>query len=140
MPDRILTISLRKYLSSQPRNKRTRKAVRYVRERIAHYNKVDEENVRISTDLNSRIIKNYSKNMSPIKLVVNVDKGIAMASDFNAKKEAPKVAEKKAAQPARAEKATASTTPSKPKQQEKAQEPAKKKEVTTTTAQKESGK
>ena len=132
MPERILTISLRQYLSTQPRNKRTRKAVRYVRERIAHYNKVEEKNVRLSTDLNSRIFKSYAKSMSPIKLVVNVDKGIATASDFNAKKEAPK-----AAQPAKAEKAA--PTP-KPKAQASAKEPAKKSDVKTATAPKESGK
>ena len=142
MPERILTISLRQYLSTQPRNKRTRKAVRYIRERIAHYNKVEEKNVRISTDLNSRIFKSYAKSMHPIKLIVNVDKGIAMASDFNAKKEAPKPATTKDGKPAKAEKAAAAPTTSKPKTQEspKAKEPAKKTEAKTATAPKESGK
>ncbi len=96
MAERILTIGLRQYLCRLPRHKRTKKAVRYLRERIAHYNKVDVENVRIDTALNSLLVKRYAKSMSPVKLVVNMDKGIAYATDFSLqKKEAPRAAEPK---------------------------------------------
>ena len=84
-----MTISIRRYLASQPITKRGRKAVRYIRERIAHYTKTNEENVKISMELNSRIVKHYSKRMTPVKMSIDVDKGVALAKPF----EDPRAAE-----------------------------------------------
>ena len=82
MAEKVLTISIRRYLSAQPVTKRSRKAVKYIRERIAHYTKTALENVKISMDLNSKIVKHYSKRMVPIKMSVDVEKGVAHAKLF----------------------------------------------------------
>jgi ribosomal protein L31E len=37
MASRIITINMRKYLSTQPRTRRIKRSMRYLRERIAHY-------------------------------------------------------------------------------------------------------
>jgi ribosomal protein L31E len=101
MVERVLTISLRKYLSGQPRTKRKRKAIRYLRNRIAHYSSVGEDSVKISRELNELVVKVHSKKMSPVKMRVNIDKGIASAKPFEQKtvaveaKAAPKKAEEK---------------------------------------------
>ena len=65
MVDRLLTINIRKYLSTQPRTKRARKAARYIRERVSHYTKIKEENIRLSQELNALIFKVYWKHMTP---------------------------------------------------------------------------
>lgn len=78
----LLTINIRKYLVTQPRNKRAYKAIRYIRDRIAHYTKTDLENVKISQELNSQIVKRFSKNMSPVKLNIRIESGKAMAEPF----------------------------------------------------------
>ncbi|MCL5433442.1 MAG: hypothetical protein M1538_00480, partial [Candidatus Marsarchaeota archaeon] len=49
-----------------------RKAIRYIRERIAHYTKIDVENVKIGYDVNNMVFKHYAKYMTPIKLKVNI--------------------------------------------------------------------
>ncbi len=86
---RAITINIRRYLVNQPRPKRARKAVRYLRERIAHYTKTDLKNVKIEGELNSMIIREYSKRMVPIKTNVNIDdNGIARVSRFGATKPA----------------------------------------------------
>lgn len=86
---RAITINIRRYLVNQPRPKRARKAVRYLRERIAHYTKIDPENIRIDRELNSMIIKEYSRRMVPIKTSVNIDdNGVARVSRFGAAKPA----------------------------------------------------
>ena len=101
----LLTLNLRKYLSTQPRNKRARKAVDYVRDRVAHYTKTDLENVRLSQDLNSLIVRKFSRKMVPIKLNVKMDGGKAVAEPFAQEREKPQVQgaakkEEKKAQPA----------------------------------------
>ncbi len=85
-----MTISIRRYLSAQPVTKRSRKAVKYIRERIAHYTKTALDNVKISMELNSKIVKHYSKRMTPIKMSIDVEKGVALARLF----EDPNAAEK----------------------------------------------
>ncbi len=82
MQSRVITINIRKYLVRQPRSKRSRKAVRYFRERIAHYTKTEPDNVKIDTGLNAMIIKHYSRRMTPIKANVSIDKGIANVSRY----------------------------------------------------------
>ena len=86
MANRILTINLRRYLVTQPRNKRQKKATRYVRERIAHYTKVPEENVKLDMSLNSLIVKKHAKNMMLLKLDISIDGGKATAMPFAEKK------------------------------------------------------
>ena len=78
----MITIGIRKYLVKQPRTKRFKKAAGYIRNRVAHYTKLDEENVKISKELNNRIMKHYSKKMVPVKLSVKLDGGKAMVSEF----------------------------------------------------------
>ena len=80
-----MTISLRKYLSTQPTTKRRMKAVKYLRNRIAHYSKVQEGSVKISKELNQLVVKVHSKRMSPVKVRVDIDKGIANAKPFEVK-------------------------------------------------------
>jgi ribosomal protein L31E len=72
MAERLITLNIRKYLVKQPRTKRARKAIRYIRERIAHYTKIDVENVKIGYDVNNMVFKHYAKYMTPIKLKVNI--------------------------------------------------------------------
>ncbi len=122
MADRLITIGIRKYLVKQPRTKRFKKAAGYIRNRVAHYTKLREEDVKISKELNSRIMKHYSKTMVPVKLNVKIDGGKAMVSEFGvaAKKDAA-VPETKA-KGGRKQKAA----PAEPKQKENGKEsPAK---------------
>ena len=95
----MITINIRRYLAMQPRTKRVKRAARYVRERAAHYMKMDEGDVSISTELNNRIVKYYSRKMVPIKLSAKVDNGKAVLNEFSAAKPAAeqKPAEKAAA-------------------------------------------
>lgn len=72
MAERLITINIRKYLSTQPRTKRARKAAGYIRERVAHYTKLQEENVKLSYKLNELIFKKYAKSMVPVKLIVKI--------------------------------------------------------------------
>ena len=72
MAERLLTINIRKYLSTQPRTKRPRKAAQYIRERVAHYTKIKEENVKLSYKLNELIFKKYAKSMVKVKLRVKI--------------------------------------------------------------------
>lgn len=72
MAERLITINLRKYLVKQPRTKRARKAARYVKERVAHYTKLNPENVKLGYDLNNLIFKYYSRSMVPLKVRVKI--------------------------------------------------------------------
>lgn len=85
MADRLLTINIRKYLVTQPRNKRANKAVRYVRDRVAHYTKTALENVKMSKELNSEIFKRYSKSMNPVRLNVSIANDVASVTLFSQK-------------------------------------------------------
>ncbi|MDE1869273.1 MAG: hypothetical protein KGH60_04915 [Candidatus Micrarchaeota archaeon] len=98
MANKLLTINLRKYLSQQPRTKRNSRAIRYVRDRVAHYTKVKTDDVVISAELNSVIFKHYAKSMVPLKMNVSIENGRATATPFvvQKKQEAPKAQEKKA--------------------------------------------
>ncbi|MDE1865428.1 MAG: hypothetical protein KGH94_02190 [Candidatus Micrarchaeota archaeon] len=87
MADRLLTINLRNYLVRQPVRRRHMRLARYVRNRIAHYVKVEEEKVKISKELNNLMVKSYSKSMLPLKVNVKIENGTATASPFTQKKE-----------------------------------------------------
>lgn len=115
MADRLLTINLRNYLVKQPVRRRHMKISGYVRERVAHYTKVDEENVKLTGDLNILMIKRHAKSMLPLKVNVKIENGMATVSPFAkpkaaavpaaapaGKKEAPKADAKKDAKPAAA--------------------------------------
>ncbi len=91
MAERLLTLNIRKYLVTQPRTKRARKAVKFVRERVAHYTKIKEENVKIAYTLNNLIFKHYAKSMLPLKLRVKIGTDTADVLPFSEpKKEEPK--------------------------------------------------
>lgn len=97
--ERLLTLNIRKYLVEQPRTKRIKKAAKYVRERVAHYTKTDYDKVRITQELNNRIVKHYAKRMTPLKLSVSIDNGVATVKAFTeerAKAHAPEQKEKAA--------------------------------------------
>ncbi|MDE1856945.1 MAG: hypothetical protein KGH98_02565 [Candidatus Micrarchaeota archaeon] len=98
MAERLLTINIRKYLVTQPRNKRANKAVKYVRDRVAHYTKTMPDNVKLSKELNSEIFKRYSKSMNPVKMSVSITNDIASVTLF-----AQKTAPQQAAAPAKKE-------------------------------------
>ncbi len=89
MAERILTINIRKYLATQPRTKRTKKAIRYIRERVAHYTKTELDSVKLSQDLNVQVFKVYAKTMVPLKVSVKIEKGIATVAPFGVKESAP---------------------------------------------------
>lgn len=82
MASRIITINMRKYLSTQPRTRRIKRSMRYLRERIAHYTKTDEANVRISDELNKMMFKHYIKSMKPVKVSVEISEGITKVGLF----------------------------------------------------------
>ncbi len=86
MVERLITINIRRYLAMQPRTKRVKRAARYIRERAAHYMKMDDSDVSISKELNNRIVKYYSRKMVPIKLSAKVDNGKAVLNEFSAAK------------------------------------------------------
>ena len=79
----LITINIRKYLVTQPRNKRARKAARYIRERVSHFTKTSIDNVRLSQELNSLIAKRISRKMVPVKLSVKIEEGKATAEPFS---------------------------------------------------------
>ncbi|MCL4404609.1 MAG: hypothetical protein M1544_03120 [Candidatus Marsarchaeota archaeon] len=98
MPAKLITINIRRYLVTQPRSRRQKRLSSYVRERIAHYTKLKEENVKLDLEMNKALVKFYSKHMLPIKTSVNVENGVAKASLYSEKKpEAPVVPKGKAA-------------------------------------------
>jgi len=98
-----------------PVRKRAMRVSRYVKEKIAHYSNVRFDNVKISKELNSLIIKSHVRSMKRLKVNINIDKEIATASPFEQKKAsavapasaakgaAPKKEEKTAAQPPKQE-------------------------------------
>ncbi|MCL5423905.1 MAG: hypothetical protein M1385_02365, partial [Candidatus Marsarchaeota archaeon] len=77
MPERLITLNLRRYLVEQPVTKRQRKAINYIRERVAHYTKVNIDNVKIDMPLSESVIKYYSRKMKPIKLSIDLKDGNA---------------------------------------------------------------
>jgi ribosomal protein L31E len=94
----LLTINMRRYLVTQPRNKRKYKAIRYLRERISHYTKTDIDNVLLSQSLNSEVLKRVAKSMAPVRLTVKIDNGKATAEPFSTEKEQKKEEKKEANQ------------------------------------------
>jgi ribosomal protein L31E len=99
MANKLLTIGIRRYLVTQPRTKRTRKAAVYIRERISHYMKIDIDKVRFSRELSDAITMR-AKRMLPVKLSIEIEKGIATATPFKEREPQqtpPKTAEKKQA-------------------------------------------
>ncbi len=104
MAERLLTINLRRYLVDVPRSKRFRKAPPYVRERVAHYMKLNVENVRIDKALAHEIVAKYAKSMLPLRLSVNIDKDVATVKAFmpqaQQSAEAPKAKPEQKAKPA----------------------------------------
>jgi ribosomal protein L31E len=90
MQNKLITINMRRYLVTQPRNKRARKAIRFLIDRVAHYTKTKPGNVRISMELNSLVIKRYSRSMNPIRVNVGIDNEIATVTQFVDRKAEPK--------------------------------------------------
>ncbi|MCL4383378.1 MAG: hypothetical protein M1168_02975 [Candidatus Marsarchaeota archaeon] len=73
MVHKLFTLNIRKYLVTQPRNKRRNKAIKYIRERISHFTKTPIENVKIAQPLNAAIQTYYAKKMNKIKLDANIE-------------------------------------------------------------------
>lgn len=112
MADRLLTINLRNYLVERPVRRRAMKISKYVRNRVAHYVKIDEENVKISGELNILMIKKHAKSMLPLKVNVKIENGKAMVSPFaQPKKEAAPAQQPKAAAAPEAKRADAKGAP-----------------------------
>ncbi len=84
--ERLITLNLRRYLVRQHRNKRVRKAAPYVRERVAHYTKLDSGAVSLTRELNNKIVSYYAKRMAPLKLKVDIKEGAATADLFRERK------------------------------------------------------
>lgn len=123
MPTKLITINIRRYLVTQPRSRRQKRLSSYVRDRIAHYMKVANENVKIDSEMNNALVKRYSKSMLPLKANVNIDNGVAKVSLYSEKKpaEAPKTESKTAPK-----KQSAKTGP---KEEAKKEQPEKKEPV-----------
>jgi len=88
MAVRLLTINIRKYLVNQPRTKRAKRINTFIKHRIAKSTNLKTDNIKISKELNSIILKRYVSSMKPIKLSVNIDKDKANISYFEEKKAA----------------------------------------------------
>ena len=86
MAERLLTINIRDYLVNQPRRKRAMRVSTYIKGRVAHYANVRLDNVRISKELNSLIIKRHVKSMKPLKVSINMEKEKAMVTAFGEKR------------------------------------------------------
>ncbi|MFI5412431.1 MAG: hypothetical protein ACHQX1_00905 [Candidatus Micrarchaeales archaeon] len=82
MANRLLTINIRNYLVNQPRRKRQMRVSNYLKTRIAHSTNLRIENVKISKELNSLIIKRHVKSMKPLKVNINIDKDKALVTPF----------------------------------------------------------
>lgn len=122
MVDKLLTINLRNFLVKQSRRRRHMKISKYVRNRVSHYMKVDEENVKLSGNLNILMIKNHSKSMLPLKVNVKIENGIATVSPFGEAKAAAPAAQAKKGESA-AKQPAATATNSTPKTEKKAAAP-----------------
>ena len=95
MQNKLITINMRRYLSTQPRTKRINKCVKFLIARVAHLTKVSPDSVKIDQKLNVLIFKRYVKTMEPMKVNVGIDNGIATVTQFVEKavrKEEPKAA------------------------------------------------
>ena len=77
MQNRLITLNLRRYLSTQPRTKRINKCVKFVIARVAHLTKTDPDSIKIDQNLNTLIFKKYSKTMVPMRVNVSIDNGKA---------------------------------------------------------------
>jgi ribosomal protein L31E len=87
MPNKLITINIRKYLSTQPRTKRRNKAIKLLKAQVSRLAKVKPEDVRISQSLNSLVFKRYSKDLNLVKLNVSVEKDRATVTPFEEKVE-----------------------------------------------------
>jgi ribosomal protein L31E len=151
MPNRLLTINLRDYLANQPRRKRAMRVSRYIRERIAKQTNVGTDNISISKELNSIIIKEHVHSMKKLKVNINIEKGKATVTSFGAKTTAKPADTKSAtdlktakpaamkasdaiAQPKVAAKPAGAQTPAATKQQDVKKETTKKPEAAKTDA------
>lgn len=115
MAGRLLTIRVRSYLATQPRAKRMRKAARYIRERVAHYTKADD--VKFSKAL-SETISSVAKYLTPLKLNVEIDNGVATAKLFGEHEEKkPESQQKQGVKKEGAKKAPAGAQTSKPEEE-----------------------
>lgn len=129
MPNRLLTINIRKYLSGQPVRKRHARLSRYVRHRIAQQTNIKSDNIKISKELNSIIMKRYLYSMTPLKVNISIEKDKATVTHFDSKpKETATVAKDKTSTK------TSSTEPAKTPEGKKQDS---KKDVQTSTAGKE---
>lgn len=72
---------------TQPRSKRLNKAVKYIRERVSHYTKIKQDNVKLSKELNTLIFKKYARTMVPLKLNVKIGTDTADVFPFSEKKQ-----------------------------------------------------
>jgi len=105
MANRLLIVNIRNYVNRQPRGKRRNRTIRYVREKVAQYTKMDIEKVKIDKKLNERITKFYSRAALPVKMNLDISNDRVIASPFEAtivdskddkaKKEKVKVEKKK---------------------------------------------
>jgi hypothetical protein len=83
MANRLLTINIRKYLSTQPVRKRHARISRYVRRKIAQQTNIRADNIKINKDLNAIIQTKYLHSMKPLKLNINTEKDITTVTYFD---------------------------------------------------------
>lgn len=85
MANRLLTINIRNYLVNQPRRKRPMRISTYLKYRIAKSTNIRSSNIRISSELNTLVMKKYINSMKPLKVNVSIDKEIATITPFGQK-------------------------------------------------------
>ncbi len=79
----MITINMRKYLMRIHTTKRAKKAAGYIKGRVAHYMKLNADNVKISNALNDGLMKGNAKRMKPLKLLVQVNGSNATVMPFS---------------------------------------------------------
>lgn len=136
MPNKLLTINIRRYLANQPRRKRHARISRYVRARIAQQTNIKSENITISKELNTIIQKQYLYSMVPLKVNISIEKDKANVTPFGVAKKVETTKIDQKAKPV--EKAKSVEAPAASAEQKKpaAKEPAAKK---NTDAKKQAG-
>ncbi len=95
MVHKLFTLNIRKYLVNQPRTKRRNKAIKFIRNRIAHYTKMPLDAVKIDQTLNSMIIKFNANSMKKVKVDANIENNkVKLTPIIEAKKLKPKIVNK----------------------------------------------
>lgn len=85
VPEKVLTLGLRKKLVGIHRTRRRSRAIDLIREGVARFSKVSPESVRIDGRLNSFAMQSTGTRMRKLKLRINRDGELTRVSLFEQK-------------------------------------------------------